>query len=66
MTHQDMPESKGPTPGPWRVSVETTPSGESVKILGANGTVIALVKAAGGAKHANARILAAVLDHAKP
>jgi hypothetical protein len=48
-----------PTPGPWRVSIEKTPSGESVKILGANGTVVALVKAAGGAKHVNAEILAA-------
>lgn len=43
------------SPKPWAVKVEPGKFGDSVKIVDARGGVVALMKAGGGRKLANAR-----------
>lgn len=47
--------SIGPGPLPWHVDISHSPSGETVKIIDANGGVAALMK--GPRKRENARLI---------
>lgn len=46
------------TPGPWVVDEKPGDSAGAVRIIGATGAVVALMKAAGGRKQANAALTA--------
>jgi hypothetical protein len=48
--------------GPWMVEVKPTQTGQSLRVICQNHSVVALVKDSGGRKLANAYALAATLD----
>ncbi len=51
------PQQEEASPRPWQWVVETSPNGDSVKIVDARGGVVALIKAGGGRKRANAALI---------